>query len=186
MSTPPPRPSWPLYLLAGLAFLPVMGFFIGSVALTWGLLSGRPGARRASVIAATGALLNVAGMVLLLTTGMEQNGALREGFIASIQQDLGRIVVALEEHHDETRSYPPSLPALNQARGPLRAVSITEMGPGVLRMRLSRNYQYILSPDGSGYYLFSVGRDGKPGTSDDIRPLVPDSLIGRTGLKSTP
>ena len=66
------------------------------------------------------------------------------------------------------------------------SVGFDEPRPGVLRMRMDRNYQYLVAPDGSGYRLFSVGRDGKPGTGDDIHPLVPDSLRGRTGLNPTP
>lgn len=179
----PPRPSWPLYVAAGLSFIPFIGFFWGSIAVSWGLVSSRAGARRAVVIAATGALLNVVGIFVFMSTSLG-GGAYREAYQLGIRRSMGDVVAALEEYHDQTHGYPASLRELNVARGPLRVVPVTDMGPGILHVNLARQYQYTLAPDGSSYDLYSVGRDGKPGTADDIRPLVPDSIADKSGLRA--
>jgi hypothetical protein len=183
LASPPrqPRPLWPLYVAAGLSFFPVFGFFWGSVAVSWGLVSSRPGARRAVVIAATGALLNLIAMVVYLTSTAGK-GTYQVGYQMGIRRGMGDIVAALEEYHSQLHHYPESLGALNQERGPLRAVPITDMGAGIFHVNVARSYQYSVAPDGLSYVLFSIGPDGEPGTDDDIRPLVPDSLEGKTGL----
>jgi hypothetical protein len=178
------RVSWPLYLLAGLGFIPILGFFIGSLAVTWGLVSERPGARRAAAIGATGALLNALAVVVIMATATGGNGGFRQEYRKAIGQNLVDLVQALEEYRAHADAYPETLEVLRTARGPLRAVQILDLGAGVFRM--PRSYQYVVAPDGSSYDLFSVGPDGKPGTIDDIRPLLPDSSRGRTGLRPAP
>lgn len=180
-SAEPPRPTWPLYLLAGLSFVPFLGFFVGSVAVSWGLISSRPGARRAVVIAGTGALLNAVGAVLLVTVLGSGNAVYREEYVLGVRQNLGELVLALEDYQASAHAYPESLQALQRARGPLRPLQILDLGAGLFRV--PQPFQYVLAPDGASYDLFSVGPDGKPGTDDDLRPLVPDSLRGRTGLR---
>ncbi len=178
-----PKPSWPLYLAAALSFVPVLGFFLGSIAVTWGLVSSRPGARRAVVIAGAGALLNIVG-IFVIGALANRRPEVREAGILRIRENLGAIVVALEEQHALTHHYPRSLAAMNQARGVLHLLPIMETGPGLFQLRFTRNFQYILAADGLSYDLFSVGPDDKPGTNDDIRPLMPDSLVGKSGLRA--
>lgn len=180
-SAEPPRPNWPLHLLAGLSFVPFLGFFIGSVAVSWGLISSRPGARRAVAIAATGALLNAVGAVLLVTVLGPGNGLYREEYTRGVRENLGELVLALEDYQARAHSYPESLQALQRARGPLRPIQILDLGAGLFRV--PQPFVYVRASDGTGYELYSVGPDGKPGTEDDLRPLVPDSLRGRTGLR---
>ena len=177
-----PRPIWPLYVAAGLAFFPVFGFFWGSVAVSWGLVSSRPGARRAVVIAASGALLNLIGIFVYLSSSAGK-GTYQVGYQLAIRRGMGDVVAALEEYHTQLHRYPETLGALNQERGPLHAVAIIDIGEGILHVDAARSYQYAVAPDGRSYMLFSIGPDGEPGTDDDIRPLVPDSLQGKTGLR---
>jgi hypothetical protein len=183
---PPSRPVWPLYLLAGLAFIPFLGFFVGSVAVSWGLMSSRTGARRATAIAATGAFLNIIALFVLAGTMARGNGsvAFREGYRQAIAQGLDEVVLALEEYRAKADTYPASLQELQRSRGPLRPVQIMDFGAGLLRV--PGPYQYVVAPDGRSYDLFSVGPDRKPGTDDDIRPVIPDSLQGKTGLRPSP
>jgi hypothetical protein len=184
-STTRPRPIWPLYLAAGLSFIPVLGFFWGSVAVTWGLVSSRPGAMRAVIIAATGALLNIVGMFVLVAV-FSGRPEMQAANLEKARLDMEGIVVALEEFHEKEHSYPVSLPVLQAERGMLRPIQIFDLGPGILRLRVPQSFHYVVAPDGLSYDLFSVGPDGKPGTADDLRPLVPDSLRGRTGLRPPP
>lgn len=179
------RPVWPLYVLAVLAFVPVLGFFVGSVAVSWALLSTRRGARRALAIAATGALLNLVGIFVFMMM-LGGNDQFQEASLRSVRHDLGQIVEALEEHHASANAYPASLAALQVERGLLRPIQTMDMGGGVMRLRMPQPYHYIVAPDGGSYDLFSVGPDGKPGTPDDIRPVLPDSLRGKTGFRPAP
>jgi hypothetical protein len=179
------RPVWPLYVLAVLAFTPVLGFFVGSVAVSWALLSTRRGARRALAIAATGALLNIVGIIVFMAV-LGGNDQFQQANLAGIRRDLGEVVAALEEHHARTQSYPETLALLQLERGVLRPLQTMDLGPGVVHLRLPQPFHYVVAPDGSSYDLFSVGPDGKAGTPDDIRPLVPDSLRDKTGLRPVP
>ncbi len=178
-----PRATWPLYLVAALAFIPGLGFILGSIAVSWGLVSSRPGARRAVALAASGALLNILGMLLLFSKSGSGTAVFRDEFRRGLERNLGDVVLALEEYQSKRHSYPESLQDLQRARGPLHAAPILDYGPGIFRIQ--RPFQYMVAPDGLSYDLFSVGPDGKPGTTDDIRPTVPDSLRGRIGLKPT-
>ena len=46
-----------------------------------------------------------------------------------------------------------------------------------------KEYHYELAPDGRTYALFGVGVDGKPNTTDDVYPEIPDSLSRRSGYR---
>ncbi len=175
------RPIWLLYLLAGLSFVPGLGFFFGSIAVSWGLVSSHPGARRGLIIGAVGAVLNLAVIIVSLSTMGRGNPAFQRGVVEQTQRQLGDVVAALESYRAATNSYPPTLLALQRARGPLRPVNILDFGGGALRM--PRMYQYVPAANGLSYDLFAVGPDGKSNTSDDVRPVLADSLLGRTGLR---
>ncbi len=45
-------------------------------------------------------------------------------------------------------------------------------------------YDYRRSADGGSYDLFSVGADGIPGTADDLRPALPDSVLAHSGYRA--
>lgn len=180
----PPRrkPAWPLFLLAGLSFIPILGFFIGSVAAGWGLVSSRRRALVAAGIGAGGALLNLIALFGLgLMLGTKGGPELEQAQAQIARQSLFEVVMALEAYREAEGHYPPSLGALQQRLGFRRPVNIADPTAGIFRFR---PYQYELAPDGASYDLYAVGLDRQPGTADDIRPEVPDSLEGRVGLKS--
>ncbi|MGQ0703880.1 MAG: type II secretion system protein GspG [Gemmatimonadales bacterium] len=180
-ASPKRKPAWPLFLFAGLSFIPVLGFFIGSVAAGWGLVSSRRRALVAAGIGAGGALLNLVGLFALGVL-METKGGpeLQQARIQVTRQSLLEVVTALETYREEAGHYPTSLVALQQRFGLRRPVNIADPTAGIFRFR---PYQYELGPDGMSYDLFAVGPDRKPGTADDIRPALPDSLEGKVGLK---
>jgi hypothetical protein len=62
---------------------------------------------------------------------------------------------------------------------PLRLLNIYDQTAGIFVF--PRVYEYHLAADGSSYDLFALGPDGKPGTADDVRPALPDSLLRGTG-----
>jgi hypothetical protein len=72
------------------------------------------------------------------------------------------------------------LTLLQRKRGVLHPLNILDQGASFFAFR---PYHYSLAGDGLSYDLFSVGRDGKPGTADDLRPELPDSLKARSGYR---
>jgi hypothetical protein len=178
---PKPKSPAPLYVLAGTSFIPVLGLVLGAIGLTWGLLSSRPNAIRAGVISAVGAMLNFVGLFALgfyLASGDGEITARAQEI--AVQQDLVKIVRALEEYHEETGAYPAALTDLQRRPAVLRTLNLFDHTGGVFRPRV---YEYELSRDGTTYDLFSVGRDGEAGTEDDIRPVLPDSLAAVAGYR---
>lgn len=180
---PKPKSSWPLLTLAALSFIPGLGFLIAAVALTWALVSKRPRARLAGILA-------VAGVVVQLILG----GAIlfwardRPEFVAAEREstglDLGKVVAALEDFHAEHHAYPANLRVLLGYPIPLRMVNITDQSGGL--SHLGQLYEYHLAPDGKSYDLFARGPDGKAGTDDDVRPRLTDSLAALSGYRPAP
>jgi Type II secretion system (T2SS), protein G len=176
--------SVPLILLAVLSFVPGLGILFGSAAVTWGLLSSRPHAKLAIGIGATGALLQflvAVGFAFRMRAG---SPGLDQALAESARRDLVRVVDALENYHRQEARYPSTLLDLSTRRPFPRPISIFDQSAG-LSFRL-RPFQYRVAADGASYDLFAVGPDGKPGTADDIRPVLPDSLRQRSGFLPAP
>jgi hypothetical protein len=174
--------SWPLLLVAACSFIPVLGFFIGAIAVSWGLLSDRPRARLATTLAAVGAFANLAGLLLVTFFFQRTPEAARLNREAT-RRDLARVVAALESYRERTGAYPTSLAALERPFA-IPPVNIHDQGAGIIR--IYRVYEYHLAADGGSYDLFSVGPDGRPGTDDDIRPALTDSVVARSGYRPPP
>lgn len=176
-----PRPAWPLFVLAALSFTPILGFFVGAVGASWALMSSRRRALRAAVIAGTGALLNLVGMMVFGAFFAKGSPATDEVLARTTRENLLKLVAAIDEHHAETGGYPRSLQILQRKLMPLEIMSIYDQSAGVFSW--PRPYHYGVAPDEASFDLFAVGRDGKPGTSDDIRPDLPDSVKSRSGYR---
>lgn len=176
-----PRPAWPLFVLAVFSFTPILGFFVGAVGASWALMSSRKGALRAAAIAGTGALLNLAGMIVFGSLFMEANPVTETELARVTQENLLELVIAIDGHHAEAGTYPTSLQILQRELMPLRIVNIYDQSTGVFTW--PRPYQYSIAPDEGSFDLFAVGPDRQAGTSDDIRPELPDSVRSRTGYK---
>jgi hypothetical protein len=161
-----PKRSWPLLVLAGLAFVPVIGIFFGAGALTWGLLSDRPRAKLGAIVAGTGALLNIAGAMLVGVLFQHSPDMDRTRAILA-RRELGQLVVELEHYRTGHGRYPATLQILVGVPVPHLFINTLDHTGGLLRMQY---YQYRLAPEGDSYDLFGVGPDGIPGTADDVRP----------------
>jgi hypothetical protein len=164
---PEAKRSWPLLLLAGCSFIPSFGFLFGAAGVSWGLVSDRPRARLAVVLAAVGALLNLMGGGLLMWH-LQGQPAYAPMYAASSRADLNKLVAAIEGYHKDTGAYPARLGVFGQLPYSLKMVNISDFSGGVFRR--PREYQYELSPDGRRYTLYGVGTDGQPGTADDVYP----------------
>jgi hypothetical protein len=165
--------------LGATAFIPGFGLFLGAAAVTWGMLSDRPRARLAMWLGASGALLQLlAGFGLVWWT--RTSPEMRETRTVAVTRDLRRLVTELDAYRARTGHYPATLPELVSRPIPVRIVPIYDQFAGPLSQRL---YQYRPAADGGSYDLFSAGADGKPGTADDVRPDLPDSVLRATGYR---
>jgi len=176
----PRKKSWPLFLLAGLAFIPMLGVVFGLIATCWGLLTDRPRAILAAGVGAAGVLLNFAACFGLGYWTIAHDG--RPGGIRSqlAQTDLQALVVSLEDFHQRTGHYPERLVDLRVPFS-VRPLPIWDKTVGLFNQ--TRPYQYFLARDGASYQLFAVGPDGLPGTADDLLPRLSDSLTTHSGYR---
>lgn len=176
-----PKPKWPLFFLAWLSLVPILGFFIGSVAAGWGLVSSRPRALVAAGIGAGGALLNLVAMIALSAITLSSNRPeLAEARRIATQRGLVEVVGALEGYRRREGAYPTTLGAFTQRVDFRHPVNPIDPSGGFFPPRL---FEYHPAEDRQTYQLYSVGPDKKPGTPDDIYPELPDSLRQLSGLR---
>lgn len=169
------RPSWPLLVLAGLSLIPFLGFFIAAVAITWALVTSRPRAKTAIILASVGALLTVAESVLLMVV-MKDRVNMSDVWAAGARQDMERIAVELERYRGANGRYPDDLGAIQGGRNLL--LNISDQTSGFMSQK---SYQYRPTDVGT-YDLFGVGADKLPDTKDDVRVLN-DTLQATTGYR---
>ena len=180
-AVPRQKRVWPLFLVAGLSFVPFAGIFFGGAGATWGLVSSRPRAMWAAWIAMAGALLNFAVVIVIAMSSIGRPDAAVDARFT--QQELLKVVVAIDDYHAREQAYPPSLPILTQHLMLRRLVPTVDMsGSG---FHLPRDYHYAVAPDGESYDLVATGPDNVIGTPDDIRPILPDSLKLRSGFRAS-
>ena len=177
--TSPHKPAFPLFFLAALSFVPGAGILAGSMAATWGLLSSRPKAMRAAVIGATGALLQIIGVVIWMLFSAPSSPATQQVSLEVTRQDLLKLVRALDAYHTSHGVYPATLVELQ--RGSLVAPFVNIYDPAAGVLHLPYPYQYHVAPDGKSYDLYSSGPDRIPDTEDDIRPRLPDAMRAQSG-----
>jgi len=177
---PSAKRSWPLVTLAVLAFVPGLGFLFGSAAVTWGLVTDRPRARLAVGLGAAGAILQLVAAVVV-TLSVQDTPSIREMQATTTRAELARLVTELDTYHAESGHYPPSLQILVGHPLPHRLINIYDQSAGVFHQR---PYTYHVAADGRSFDLFAVGPDGAPGTEDDIRPELADSIMPRTGYRA--
>ncbi|HTO72663.1 MAG TPA: type II secretion system protein GspG [Gemmatimonadales bacterium] len=176
----PPGKSWPLLTLAVLSFIPGFGFIIAAAALSWALVSNRPKAKLAGILAAAGALAQL-GLGLVLLVRQQDKPETRVAQRALTGRDLAKVVAALEDYHAEHHAYPARLDDLIGYPIPTRFVNILDNSSGFFK--LNEKYIYVLAPNSNSYDLYARGPDGKAGTDDDIRPRLSDSLLTHSGYR---
>jgi hypothetical protein len=136
----------------------------------------------AAMIALAGALLNIVGiMVFAFGRGGGSSPELADARSRMTQQEMLRVVEALEAYHATEHAYPPSLMALQRSAVSRRFLIILDNSSGPLHF--PHEFRYVLAPGGESYDLVATGPDNVIGTADDIRPALPDSLKATSGLR---
>jgi hypothetical protein len=176
-----PKPAWPLFVLAALSLIPGLGVILGAVAATWGLVASRPRGLLAAALGAGGAMLQIVALIVWATVFQANSAPVTQAMIQPIQRDLAALVGSLDRYHARTGNYPATLFDLQQSGLTTRFVNIYDEAGGVFHF--PRPYRYSVAPDGRSFDLFSAGPDRRPGTEDDIRPVLPDSIRLRSGYR---
>jgi Type II secretion system (T2SS), protein G len=180
-----PQSGWPLLVVAGCAFIPVLGIFFGAIAVPWGLVSRRRRARLAAAIGLGGVLLNfAAGLAVALHNQRDPAvaAAIAKAQAADARKDLAKLVAAIDEYHGRTGQYPPSLFTLQTLMNAIHLLNVYDhTAAGVVFP--PRFYQYTVASDHASFDVFAVGPDGLPHTADDIRAELPDSILRHSGYR---
>jgi hypothetical protein len=176
-----PKPSWPLIFAACLSFIPGLGIFFGSIAVTWALLSSRPRAILAAGIGAFGALAQLIGVLVWISFFQKSDPVYTRSIVQQTRENLVQVVVAVDDFRTREGSYPATLTQLQQSALSRRFMNIYDVAGGMFR--LPRPFEYHVAADGDSFDVFSAGPDRKPGTDDDIRPELPDSIRQRSGYR---
>lgn len=171
----PQKSSWPLLLLSATGVIPDVGFLTSVIALSWGLLSDRPHARLATIIAATCAMGQLASLAALQFADRHDPDVLDRQRTFALH-DLYRIDRALADFRREHGAYPVDLRTLVGYPIPHLLLSLQDQGTGELSLK---EYVYHLAPDGRSYELLSRGPDGLEGTADDLHPPAVDPFVRR-------
>lgn len=149
-------------------------------AVIWGLVADRPKALWAAGLGAT-AVIAQFGLGILVMGWLEQNPIYQAAQAEVTRGDLVAVVEALEGWHERRGEYPERLENLIGKPIPLTMLNIYDHSAGVIRK--PRTYGYDVAADRQSYDLYAVGPDAEPGTEDDIRPILPDSLVEQSGYR---
>lgn len=158
-----------------ISFLSVLGLIIGIIAITWGLAARRKRWKLTVGFGCAGILVSVMFLVgLFFYSSYLLSGETFEKLRADMARNNLRETVKSVEYFKVARGkYPASLDELKDPKDQFAGLFIVDPLAGPQ----ARNLFYQLSEDG-GYFLLSVGPDGKPFTTDDLLPEVAGKELG--------
>ncbi len=164
----------PIYFIGLLCLIPLIGAITGFVLIILGIAHFKD--RVFIIMGAIGILITVAvyGSLIYYT----QNSSLvADGFADMSQTELNDLVKSVEFYKLQNGAYPDSLQQLETKNS---SVSIYDPVQGINGDKKALVFQY--QKKGNKYLLFSVGKDGKANTKDDIYPTVTAADTSKLGL----
>lgn len=164
------------FVVAGVSFVPLLGVLPGLIAVIWGLVSNRKGAKLVALLGAAGIMVTIALYGSLFYFGFAQRGGVYDGLRTQLAgTQLNQLVPIVETYKLRHGAYPSTLDDLAKDIPANSAVSIFDAsGHDPTKPR-----KFFYEPAGEGhYYLRGVGEDGQPFTADDILPDVTGGLDG--------
>jgi hypothetical protein len=178
---PPRSPTLPQLLVAGLGFVPVLGLPFALFSIAWGVSDRQRLGGKLVILGIAGPILSFAGFIgfVWFIIPMIFNGHSIYGrpqkFVANWLTNAG---TEIEAFHRATGRYPERLAEMAESTRYLVFYDPSQPGQvgGGLTRQKTFYYQRLSNP--SGYYLFSVGEDGKAFTPDDVLPAKSKELPG--------
>ena len=166
--------------MTGCSFIPGLRYFFAAGAVSWALLTTRPRRRLALALGVGGAAFNILGSLLLVAI-YSRSPDVQRAQAELTREQLTTLAEAIDEYHTHHGAFPPDLRVLERAGIPFRVIPIHDQSRGILH--LATLYRYHVAADGRSFEHSFAGPDGVPATSDDIRPVLPDSLAARSGYR---
>lgn len=174
------KPKTPiiLYIASGLSFIPLVGIFVGLIVILFGAI-GKFKNKILIIIGSCGILFSIILYSSLFYFGFKHRGGIFDDLtVQMVENQLTTIVKELEYYKIQHNVYPDSLNRLNTNNS---FIFIDD--PILQKMDMNnKNTGYYYQVSDSGYYLFSVGFDGKPFTNDDIFPKISCNEAAKIGI----
>ena len=165
------------YVFGCASFVPLLGIFVGVIAITIGLSSRKKGGGVLALLGAGGIAFSVILYGSLFYFGFVQRGGVYDGLRAQMAQStINALVPQIEFYRLQHGTYPPSLDALRKASSGQSMLMTFDPSTTIPRPFY---YERI---GNDHYYLRGVGPDGKPFTADDLVPNVDVPDGSRIGL----
>jgi Type II secretion system (T2SS), protein G len=168
----------PIYLIGILCFIPLIGFFAGLVLLILGLAHYKD--RVFVVMGVIGMLFTIAIYSSLFYFTFN-SGIVADGFASIAQSEVNDLVKNIEFYKLQNGAYPDSLQQLDTKDS---FTNIYDPLPAFEAGKKAVPFQY--ERKGPKYLLFSVGKDGKPNTADDIYPTLTNADTSKLGFMRKP
>jgi hypothetical protein len=168
----------PIYLLGLLCLIPLLGFLAGLVLLILGIVHFKD--RVFIIMGAIGMLITI-GIYSSLFYFTLNSDVVRNGFAEIAQTEINELVKNVEFYKLQNGTYPDSLQQLDTKD------SFTNIYDPLSSAKIGDNAApFRYSKKGNKYLLFSVGRDGKPNTADDIYPTLTNPDTSKLGFIRKP
>ena len=160
------------YKYAWLGIIPLYGFFVSLFIVFKGIFTYKN--RILILVGLPGLLLNLLLFGFAIYE-IEFTNKIQDDLYVITKQDLNRTQKDLESYKNLYGDYPDSLEELWEID---KGILIVDPMLPATTSNASLHYKKF----GANYNLFSVGRDGKPFTKDDIYPDIIDMAKNKTGL----
>jgi hypothetical protein len=127
------------------------------------------------IMGAVGMLITIGiyGSMIYFT---EHSDVIDSGFADIAQTQLNDLVKSIEFYKLQNGTYPDSLQQID-TKG-----SFISIDDPLQAFRQRKAVQYQYQRKGNKYLLFSVGKDGKPNTPDDIYPTLTNADTSKLGF----
>jgi len=171
----------PQLLVAGMGFLPLLGLPFALFAITWGLFIRKRRGAKLVIIGAAGPILSFAislGFVAFVIPMIFYGPSDKERAAKFLAPRLMGMGYEIEAFRRASGRYPAKLNEMAQSPRYLLAYDFFQPTQVVKGYAKQPTFYYQRLSDPPGYYLFSVGDDGKPFTADDVLPVPSDALPG--------
>jgi hypothetical protein len=163
----------PGYLVAILCLIPVVGFFAGLVVFILGIVHYKD--KVYIIMGAIGMLITIAiygSMIYFVQT----SNVVNDGFAEIAQTQLNDLVKSVEFYKLQNGAYPDSLQQIETKD------SFISIDDPLQTFKNKKTVTYHYQLKGKKYLLFSVGKDGKPNTADDIYPTLTSADTSKLGF----
>lgn len=172
------------YVSGAAALIPLWGIPFGLISIIWGVISKKRGHRLVTILGALGILLSSIIFGNITPLSEIRAGSMNNNLIEkNTESSLSQLVLTIEFYKSLNGEYPSTLDEL-YTFSVEQGIVVNNNDPMLANGNYSPDkYFYNLTDDSSGYYLRSVGFDGKPFTSDDI---LPDIDLKNLGLQLDP